>query len=699
MVELPRPATSYRFSDWCYEPARRLLSGPGGATRLKPLLDRLLRRFLDEPDAVLARERLIEDVWTRREVNDEVLSRAIGELRGVLGDDARQPVFIETLPKGGYRWVAQLTRIDADAGRNPLREQNLLERSGRSRAYRVIAVFGGLACVAAATAWLIPRNDRSDRDRASLAAGLLGARPLATDPRLEIDPRFDPHGRVVYVRANQHDRSSELVMIDPASHAERVIWQDADALRRPAPSPDGREIAVTRRTASGCELWSIALLDNHRTRLGDCAGSVVGALEWVDGGTALLYTGDAVDSAHAPGLRRLERRSGASTIVTNPAISEGAHVDPRVSTDSRNLVYASQPGDERRLWWTDWPRLGQREALLKRPEPLYGHAFEPDGKALWAAGDLTLYRALHRLRRGAAPELIGGRGAQSIDIAANGAAVWSEASYDADIWLQREAGSAWTTIARSNRYESQPEFSADGRYLALVSNRNGSESILVHDLDSGSTRPLALDPTSRWVRPSWSARDQSLILTAYEDKRTRLYRYPLSASHPTALPGIEDGAFQGIELADSLLYLNGHGTDHGTLMQRREGASQSENLGLGAVSAYRASPGWIAWRTPASPHLHAAPWPALNPVRQVERKDAGSLETMALTANQLYYVDQGKLWTVHLPDGTPTEVTLEHPPNGSGPDFSVSPQGAIASVTLTSVNMDLMIAFAPTRKP
>ena len=83
------PATEYRFLDWRYEPARRRLVGPAGEVRLKPLSDRLLRHLLDAPGAVLSREHLIEEVWTRREVNDEVLSRAIAELRALLGDDAR----------------------------------------------------------------------------------------------------------------------------------------------------------------------------------------------------------------------------------------------------------------------------------------------------------------------------------------------------------------------------------------------------------------------------------------------------------------------------------------------------------------------------------------------------------------------------------------------------------------------------------
>ena len=128
MNDASHPAAEYRFLDWRYEPARRRLVGPDGETRLKPLSDRLLRCLLDAPGTVRARDQLIEEVWTRREVNDEVLSRAIAELRALLGDDARQPRFVETLSKGGYRWIAPVTRIDAAPVRESIRVTGAIQR-------------------------------------------------------------------------------------------------------------------------------------------------------------------------------------------------------------------------------------------------------------------------------------------------------------------------------------------------------------------------------------------------------------------------------------------------------------------------------------------------------------------------------------------------------------------------------------------
>lgn len=690
----PSPQTiDYRFLDWHYTPERRVLSGPSGKFRLKPLSDRLLRRLLDAPGSVLSREHLISQVWTRREVNDEVLSRAIAELRALLGDDAREPRFIETLSKGGYRWIAPIANVGPPANDVASAPAPPVTSSGEARRrFNPTMIIGALSLLIIAIWMQWPRSTDSRIEHAVLTGDLLGARPIAADSRLEIDARFDAIGRVAYVRTDAQGATNELILVDPATMAERVLWQDPLALRRPTPSPSGHEIAVMRRGDQSCELWSVAVIDLHRTRLGDCAVAAAGGMEWVDGGDALIYTGAAADAKHSPGLMLVDRRTGAQRVLTAPDVDEGAHVDPRLSSDAAHLVYASKHGAEGQLWRTDWPRQRERSALLKRPEPIFGHAFDGRSGDLWIAGDLTLYRALYRLHGSDTPELIGGRGAISIDLAATGAAIWSEANYDADIWIREHANAPWATIAGSNRYESQPEFSADGQRVALVSNRNGTENVLVFDGTDGSVRHLPLDKRLRWVRPTWSARDQSLIITAYEDRHTRLYRYRLDGDVARVLPHVEQDAFHGIELTDRLLYLSGHGTEQSKLMQLRHGHTKPENLGLGTVSTFRASQDWLVWRAPGAPSLHAAPLPALAPIRVVKAVDENLPEAFTVTGNALYFVDKGALLTVNLPDGEPVPVVTDKLPNGSGPNLAVSGTGALAVVTQTSLSIDLMIA-------
>src|SRR4029079_19123587 len=106
-----------------------------------------------------------------------------------------------------------------------------------------------------------------------------------------------------------------------------------------------------------------------------------------------------------------------------------------------------------------------------------------------------------------------------------------------------------------------------------------------------------------------------------EARDTQLYRYRFDEGAARALEHIEKGAFGGVELADRLLFMTGGGTGRGTLMQLRDGATNAEDAGLGSVSAFRASNTWLVWRGEGASTLHAAPWPALKPVRDIASDD------------------------------------------------------------------------------
>src|SRR5438445_13400704 len=65
------------------------------------------------PGDVVTREELRERIWGKStHVDfDRGINKAITRLRQLLGDDAARPRFIETLPKRGYRFVADVTRL------------------------------------------------------------------------------------------------------------------------------------------------------------------------------------------------------------------------------------------------------------------------------------------------------------------------------------------------------------------------------------------------------------------------------------------------------------------------------------------------------------------------------------------------------------------------------------------------------------
>ena len=92
----------FQIGDWIVEPSLNRLSRNGQQIRVEPKVMRVLI-CLAEAGAVVPKEKLMQTVWAGTYVSDDVLTRSISELRKAFDDDSKQPRFIETIPKGGYR--------------------------------------------------------------------------------------------------------------------------------------------------------------------------------------------------------------------------------------------------------------------------------------------------------------------------------------------------------------------------------------------------------------------------------------------------------------------------------------------------------------------------------------------------------------------------------------------------------------------
>ncbi len=57
---------------------------------------------------VVSKRDLLATTWDQQYVADAVLTRAVAELRRALGDSAQDPRFIETIPRRGYRLIADV---------------------------------------------------------------------------------------------------------------------------------------------------------------------------------------------------------------------------------------------------------------------------------------------------------------------------------------------------------------------------------------------------------------------------------------------------------------------------------------------------------------------------------------------------------------------------------------------------------------
>jgi DNA-binding winged helix-turn-helix (wHTH) protein len=98
---LPR----YRFGAFTLSPRRRLLLRNGRELRLIPRYFDLLVLLVQRRNEAVHRRDIFDRVWSDVIVSDSALSQAIRTLRRTLGDDSREPLFIRTVARHGYRFV------------------------------------------------------------------------------------------------------------------------------------------------------------------------------------------------------------------------------------------------------------------------------------------------------------------------------------------------------------------------------------------------------------------------------------------------------------------------------------------------------------------------------------------------------------------------------------------------------------------
>jgi len=95
----------YRFAEFTVSPSRRLLIRVDREVPLIPRYFDLLVLLLERRNQAVQRQEILEAVWSDVIVSDGALSQAIRTLRRALGDTAREPQFIRTVSRHGYRFV------------------------------------------------------------------------------------------------------------------------------------------------------------------------------------------------------------------------------------------------------------------------------------------------------------------------------------------------------------------------------------------------------------------------------------------------------------------------------------------------------------------------------------------------------------------------------------------------------------------
>jgi transcriptional activator of cad operon len=100
-----------RIGDWRVDPASSQISRDGESVRLEARAMRLLVCLAERAGEVVSIDELLNQVWPGVAVSQDSVYQAVASLRRVLGDDPKQPTYIATVPRLGYRMVAAASPI------------------------------------------------------------------------------------------------------------------------------------------------------------------------------------------------------------------------------------------------------------------------------------------------------------------------------------------------------------------------------------------------------------------------------------------------------------------------------------------------------------------------------------------------------------------------------------------------------------
>lgn len=109
----------FEFEPFRLDLRRQLLSAKGEAVDLRPKTWAVLHALVSRAGELVEKGDLLAEVWPDTAVEEKSLNAAVAEIRRALGDDARDPRYVATVHRRGFRFIAPVTLLGAGSAAIP----------------------------------------------------------------------------------------------------------------------------------------------------------------------------------------------------------------------------------------------------------------------------------------------------------------------------------------------------------------------------------------------------------------------------------------------------------------------------------------------------------------------------------------------------------------------------------------------------
>jgi DNA-binding winged helix-turn-helix (wHTH) protein/Tol biopolymer transport system component len=333
----------YRFGSFEVDFSTSQLRRNGSVVRVQEQPLRILEALLECPGELVTRERLKERLWPSDTFVDfeRSLNAGVAKLRQALHDSAEEPIYIETLARKGYRFIAPVTRPVAV-------EPQVASQPPVSALHKYPQVFGAAmvvaVCACALLAWTLSRQNKVAGDNTGDNTGdnigpirftvLLpeGSR-IAGEPVLP-SMAMSPDGRNLAMVLSQAD-DTQSIWLRPISSEVAHRLDGTDGASLPFWSPDGKEIGYFSEN----QLKRITIAGGQARVLCRSISSPGGA-SWGRAGV-IVYSADNI-------LHAVDTSGGPCQPITRLETSESRHAWPHFLTDGRRFLYLAAVRDAER---------------------------------------------------------------------------------------------------------------------------------------------------------------------------------------------------------------------------------------------------------------------------------------------------------------------------------------------------------------
>lgn len=121
----PDSVVEVKFGAWCLNIKRQIISDGIVEKELEPLLFKILSYLILNPNTIITRQNLIDDVWCQSYVDDNAINRAISELRKILKSPNQAALVVKTHYRKGYSFDLEVEFIESgyqSQNSNPVNE-------------------------------------------------------------------------------------------------------------------------------------------------------------------------------------------------------------------------------------------------------------------------------------------------------------------------------------------------------------------------------------------------------------------------------------------------------------------------------------------------------------------------------------------------------------------------------------------------